>query len=71
MGKLTFLDQQQDFQNAAGTTVTIECDGSVNFPMPNLGLRGDRRDEKICYGKSDTEFFERRRKGNKTHAEHR
>ncbi len=29
VGKPTFPDQQQDLQNAAETSVTSECDGSV------------------------------------------
>lgn len=32
VGKLTFPDQQQDLQNAAGFSLASECDGNVNFP---------------------------------------
>jgi len=32
MGKLTFPDQQQDLQNAAGNSVARECDGDVKVP---------------------------------------
>ena len=32
MARLTFPDQQQDLQNAAGFSVGGECDGSVKFP---------------------------------------
>jgi hypothetical protein len=31
MARLTFPDQQQDLQNAAGFTLAIECDGSGKF----------------------------------------
>jgi len=31
MARLTFPDQQQDLQNAAGFSVAIECDESVKF----------------------------------------
>jgi hypothetical protein len=31
VGRLTFPDQQQDLQNAADSSVTSECDGSVKF----------------------------------------
>jgi len=32
MARLTFPDQQQDLQNAAGFSLASECDGSVKFP---------------------------------------
>lgn len=31
MARLTFPDQQQDLQNAAGFSLASECDGSVKF----------------------------------------
>ena len=31
VGKPTFPDQQQDLQNAAESSLAIECDGSVKF----------------------------------------
>jgi hypothetical protein len=31
MARLTFPDQQQDSQNAAGDRIAGECDGSVKF----------------------------------------
>ena len=36
-GKPTFPDQQQDVQNAAGSSVTSESDGSVKFPRLAVG----------------------------------
>jgi len=46
MARLTFPDQQQDLQNAAGFTVATECDGSVKFArlvVPNVGMSTARR----------------------------
>jgi hypothetical protein len=43
MARLTFPDQQQDLQNAAGFSLASECDGNVKFARwswkPILGVR--------------------------------